>query len=124
MIQNRCSPFCIAIALVVPAVAHAQSSDPAVESCEMLVREELPSSAVSLSLGRDRGSTVVLSYETRDGGSPATKQQKRCVFTFNASTNSWGFAPGLPDALQVAVMGALVHRGIYPIPRELTALKP
>ena len=104
------------------APARAQSSDPAVESCEMLVREELPGSTpyryVAAEIG---GSAVVLSYES---GSPATKQQKRCSFTFNASTNSWGFAPGLPDALQVAVMGALVHRGIYPIPRELTALKP
>ena len=104
------------------APAHAQSSDPAVEFCEMLVREELPGSTQYRYLAAEiSGSTVLLNYEL---GSPATKQQKRCSFTFNASTNSWGFAPGLPDALQVAVMGALVHRGIYPIPRELTALKP
>jgi hypothetical protein len=114
--------FCIAIALVMPSSAFAQSSDPAVESCEMLVREELPISTQYRYLAAEiSGSTVVLNYES---GSPATKQQKRCSFTFNASTNSWGFAAGLPDALQVAVMGALVHRGIYPIPRELTALRP
>ena len=108
--------------LTLPGSALAQASDPAVESCEMLVREELPGSTQYRYLAAEiSGSTVVLSYES---GSPAAKQQKRCTFTFNASTNSWGFAPGLPDALQVAVMGALVHRGIYPIPRELTALKP
>jgi hypothetical protein len=109
-------------ALALPAAALAQSSDPAVESCEMLVREELPGSTPYRYVAAEiSGSVVVLSYES---GSPATKQLKRCSFTFNASTNSWGFASGLPDALQVAVMGALVHRGIYPIPREMTALKP
>jgi hypothetical protein len=109
-------------ALALPAAALAQSNDPAVESCEMLVREELPISTQYRYLAAEiSGNTVVLNYES---GSPATKQQMRCSFTFNASTNSWGFAPGLPDALQVAVMGALVHRGIYPIPRELTALRP
>ncbi|MET0669194.1 MAG: hypothetical protein ABWY66_04265 [Xanthobacteraceae bacterium] len=102
--------------------ARAQSSDPAVESCEMLVREEMPGSTQYRYIAAEiSGSTVVLSYES---GTPVMKQQKRCNFTFNASTNSWGFAPGLPDALQVAVMGALVHRGIYPIPRDMTALKP
>jgi hypothetical protein len=103
--------LCIAIALVAPPFALAQSRDPAVESCEMLAREELPGSTRYRYLAAEiSGSTVLLSYES---GAPAAGQQKRCTFTFNASTNSWGFAPGLPDALQVAVMGALVHRGIY-----------
>jgi hypothetical protein len=107
---------------VLPLVAYAQADDPAVQSCEMLVREELPGSTPYRYLAAEiSGSTVVLSYES---GSPAARQQKRCTFTFNAATASWGFAPGLPDALQVAVMGALVHRGIYPIPREATALRP
>jgi hypothetical protein len=110
------------LGFALPAVALAESNDPAVESCEMLAREELPGSTQYRYLAAEiSGSTVLLNYES---GAPATRQQKRCTFTFNASTNSWGFAPGLPDALQVAVMGALVHRGIYPIPREMTALKP
>ena len=112
-------------ALAWPGAVLAQAGDPAVEACEMLVREELPGSLQYRQVAAEiAGSSVTLSYETRDPTGAAARQQKRCAFAFNASTASWGFAPGLPEALQVAVMGALVHRGIYPIPRELTALKP
>lgn len=106
-------------------IALAQASDPAVVSCEMLVREELPNTSAYRYLSAEiAGSVVVLGYETSDGGTAAVKHQRRCAFAFNAATHSWGFAPGLPDSLSVAVMGALVHRGIYPIPSDQTALKP
>ena len=111
-------------ALVLPGVALAQADDPAVAACEMLVREELPNTTAYRQLAAEiAGSTVVLSYETRDVGAPASRKQTRCTFAYSATTASWGFAPGLPEALQVAVMGALIHRGHYPIPRDMTALR-
>ena len=118
-------PIVIAAALAWPAGAPAQADDPAVAACEMLVREELPNTTAYRQLAAEiAGSTVVLSYETRDAGAAASRKQTRCVFAYSAATASWGFAPGLPEALSVAVMGALIHRGNYPIPRELTALRP
>jgi hypothetical protein len=105
--------------------AFAQANDPAVVSCEMLVREDLPNTTEYRYLSaRIDGSAVVLRYETRDTGGPAAARQRRCVFAFDAPTATWGFAPGVPDALLVAVSGALVHRGVYPIPRDQTDLKP
>ena len=48
--------------LTLPGSALAQASDPAVESCEMLVREELPGSTQYRYLAAEiSGSTVVLS---------------------------------------------------------------
>jgi hypothetical protein len=111
-------------ALAWSAAALAQANDPAVASCEMLVREELPNTTEYRYLSAQiAGSTATLRYETRDAGGPAAAQERRCTFVFDAPTGTWGFAPGLPDALLVAVSGALVHRGIYPIPREQTDLK-
>lgn len=111
--------------LALPGFALAQANDPAVASCEMLVREELPNTTAYRYLSAEiAGSVVILGYETREDGAAAVKRQKRCAFAFNASTGSWGFAPGLPDSLSVAVMGALAHRGIYPIPGSETVLKP
>lgn len=112
-------------ALALTDAARAQANDPAVVSCEMLVREELPNTTeYQYVSARIDANAVMLTYETRDAGKPAARQQKRCTFAFDAGTGTWGFAPGLPEALLVAVSGALVHRGIYPIPRAETDLKP
>ena len=110
---------------MLPGVALAQGGDLAVAACEMLVREDMPSTSTYRPVSEEiAGSTVVLSYETEDATGRVVKQQMRCAFTFNASTASWGFAPGMAtEALQVAVMGALAHRGNYPIPRDMTALR-
>jgi hypothetical protein len=109
----------------IAGAAFGQANDPAVVSCEMLVREGLPNTTeyryVSAKID---GSAVTLAYETRDAGKPPVSRQMRCSFMFNQPTATWGFAPGLPEALLVAVSGALVHRGIYPIPRDATDLKP
>jgi len=106
-------------------IALAQANDPAVVSCEMLVREELPNSTEYRYVSaRIDANAVTLVYDTSDAGKPSARQQKRCDFALDARTATWGFAPGLPDALLVAVSGALVHRGIYPIPRDTTDLKP
>lgn len=122
--KSSCIAFLAYSIFAFATAALAQANDPAVASCEMLVREELPNTTAYRYVSAEiAGSTVVLSYETQDGGAPAVRRQKRCDFVFNAATASWGFAPGLPEALSVAVMGALVHRGIYPIPRDDTALK-
>jgi hypothetical protein len=116
----------IAAALVLPCAALAQGDDLAVVACEMLVREELPNNLSYRRLsGEIAGSAVALRYETADSTGRATRRQMRCAFTFNASTAAWGFAGGASsDSAQVAVMGALAHRGSYPIPREMTALQP
>jgi hypothetical protein len=123
--MNRIRIMTTIVVVLASPGALAQADDPAVQSCEMLVREELPGNLQYRQLSAEiAGTTVALRYETRDAAGGTNRHEKRCAFTFNAATASWGFAPGLPESLSVAVMGALVHRGIYPIPREATALRP
>src|SRR5262245_2674099 len=116
--MNRIRIMTTIVVVLVSPGALAQADDPAGQSCEMLVREELPGHLQYRQRSAEvAGTTVALRYETRDSAGATNRQEKRCAFTFNAATASWGFAPGLPESLSVAVMGALVHRGIYPIPR-------
>src|SRR5262245_28003954 len=131
MIGIRAALCAISIAVLsTSAACFAQGEDLAMAACEAVAREDLADSANYRRLAAEiDGSAVVISFEVADASGAPARQQIRCIFTYNASTAAWGFATGLParnnqdkvqEARQVAVAGALAHRGIYPIPRDMT----